>query len=55
MISNEMMSEEFQYFKLCTLSYEQMDASFLANNSQHCWMLHVASDCTPCSMLLRKV
>ena len=24
----------------------------LANNSQHCWMLHVASVCTPCCMLL---
>ena len=22
------------------------------NNSQHCWMLHVASFCTPCCMLL---
>ena len=24
----------------------------LANNSQHCWMLHVVSICTPCCMLL---
>ena len=24
----------------------------LANNSQHCWMLHVAFVCTPCCMLL---
>ena len=24
----------------------------MANDSQHCWMLHVASVCTPCSMLL---
>ena len=29
----------------------QTDAS-LANNSHHCWMLHVASVCTPCCMLL---
>ena len=29
-----------------------MDATLLANNSQHCWMLHVASVCTPCCMLL---
>ena len=25
------------------------------NNSQHCWMLHVASVCTPCFMLLHVV
>ena len=24
-----------------------MDATLLANNSQHCWMLHVECDCTP--------
>ena len=29
-----------------------MDATLLANNSQYCWMLHVASVCTPCCMLL---
>ena len=29
-----------------------MDATLLAKNSQHCWMLHVASVCTPCCMLL---
>ena len=27
----------------------------LTNNSQHCWMLRVASVCTPCCMLLRVV
>ena len=27
----------------------------LANNSNHCWMLHVASVSTPCCMLLRLV
>ena len=32
-----------------------MDATLLANNSKHCWMLHVASVCTPCCMLLRVV
>ena len=26
--------------------------SLLANNSQHCWMLHVTSVCTHCCMLL---
>ena len=31
------------------------DATMLANKSQHCWMLHVVSVCTPCCMLLRKV
>ena len=30
----------------------QTDATSLANNSQLCWMLHVASVCTPCRMLL---
>ena len=30
----------------------QTDATLLTNNSQHCWMLHVASVCTPCCMLL---
>ena len=30
----------------------QTDAAFFANNSQHCWMLHVASVCTSCCMLL---
>ena len=30
----------------------ETDVTLLANNSQHCWMLHVASVCTPCCMLL---
>ena len=30
----------------------QTDPTLLTNNSQHCWMLHVASVCTPCCMLL---
>ena len=34
------------------LSPVQTDATLLANNSQHCWMLHVASVYTPCCMLL---
>ena len=29
-----------------------MDVTLLANNSQHYWMLHAASVCTPCCMLL---
>ena len=33
----------------------QMDVTLLANNSQHYWMLHVASVCTPCCMFLRVV
>ena len=36
-------------------SYIQTDATFLAYNSQHCWMLQVAAVCTPCYMLLRKI
>ena len=35
-----------------SLSPVQTDATLLANNSQHCRMLHVASVCTPCCMLL---
>jgi len=34
------------------LSCVQTDATLLANNSQHCCMLDVASVCTPCCMLL---
>ena len=30
----------------------QTDATLLATNSQPCWMLHVASVCTPCCVLL---
>ena len=37
------------------LSPVQTDATLLAINSQRCWMLHVASVCTPCCMLLRVV
>ena len=33
------------------LSPMQMNATLLGNNSQHCWMLRVASICTPCCML----
>ena len=29
-----------------------MYAILFANSSQHCWVLHVASICTPCCMLL---
>ena len=37
---------------LSRLSPVQTDARLLASNSQLCWMLHVASFCTPCCMLL---
>ena len=33
----------------------QTDATLLANNPQHCWMLHVGSACTPCCLLLHVV
>ena len=36
----------------CPPLYVQTDATLFANNSQHCWMLHVASVCTPCYMML---
>ena len=35
------------------LSPVKKDATMLANNSQHCWMLHVASVSTTCCVLLR--
>ena len=41
--------------KLLGETMVQTDATLLANNSQHCWMLHVASVCTPCCMLLNVV
>ena len=34
------------------LKPRKTDVTLLASNSQHCWMLHVASVCTPCCMLL---
>ena len=33
----------------------QTDATFLANNSCHCWMLHVTFVCTSCCILLEDV
>jgi len=33
----------------------QTGAALFANNCQYCWMLHVASVCTPCCTLLRVV
>ena len=41
-----------KYLTRGILSSVRTDATLLANNSQHCWMLHVASVCTPCYMLL---
>ena len=35
------------------LIIKQTDARLFVNNSRHCWMLQVASVCTPCCMLLR--
>ena len=35
------------------LSPVKKDATMFTNNSQHCWMLHVASVCTTCCVLLR--
>ena len=37
--------------RLRLLSPVQTDATLLANNSQHFWMLHVASACTPSALL----
>ena len=46
------MSFEGESSPTGSLSCMQTDATLLANNSQNCWMLHVASACTPCCMLL---
>ena len=40
----ELLAEKF--------GWVQTDTTLLTNNSQHCWMLHFASVCTPCCMLL---
>ena len=45
----------FRLLSSLVLSPVQTDATLLANNSQHCWMLHVESVCTPCCMLLSVV
>ena len=45
----------FHFTTLITFSAVQKDATLLANNSRHCWMIHVASVCTSCCMLLRVV
>ena len=61
MTSGARMGLNFIFFKALMkstssfLSPVQTDAALLANNSQHCWMLHVASVCTSCWMLLRVV
>ena len=39
----------FRNCKSCVYNCDEL----LSYNSQHCWMLHVASVCTPCWMLLR--
>ena len=39
----------------CRLGCMQTDATLLANNFQHCWMLHVGSVCTLCCILLEVV
>ena len=38
-----------------TCCVRQTNATLLANNSQYCLVLHIASFCTPCCMLLSKV
>ena len=42
-------------YEFMLLNSVQTDATLLANNSQHCWMLHVAFVRKPCCMLLRVV
>ena len=44
-----------QYQRMHYLSPVQTDATLLANNSQHCRMLNVASVCTPCYVFLHVV
>ena len=45
----------YSKYMIGVLSPVQTDATLLANNFQHCWMLHVASVCTHCCMLLRVI
>ena len=47
-----LLVESFFPREFSLLSPIQTDATLLANNSNHCWMLHVASVSTPCCMLL---
>ena len=54
---NSIYLYNYTAFSICfsissPLSPVETDATLLVNNSQHCWMLHVASVCTPCCMLL---
>ena len=46
------MRKFIQFNLIQFVSLVQTDATLLANNSQHCWTLHVASICTPCCVLL---
>ena len=57
MRETKMLSPEVSYKSKIILAWSplQTDATLLANNSQHCWMFHVASVCTPCCMLLEVV
>ena len=43
------------YIFFCYVKPGANGRNIVANNSQHCSMLHVASICTPCCMLLRFV
>ena len=47
------------YLKFCCSVHEkspvQTDATLLANNSCHCWMLHVTFVCTSCCILLEDI
>ena len=57
---NSIYLYNYTAFSICfsissPLSPVETDATLLVNNSQHCWMLHVASVCTPCCMLLNVV
>ena len=45
----------FRNVPACSMFRVLSTPTLLANNSQHCSMLHVASVCTPCSMLLNVV
>ena len=50
-----LFARDFSYVDSKTLKPRANGRNFFANNSQHCWMLHVASVCTLCCMLLRVV
>ena len=47
-----MFSQRADSSKYCPIHVHMYAKLIAKGNSQHCWMLHVVSFCTPCSILL---